>query len=71
MLRQTVVSGQEHPNVRYAQFGNSEKPSATIAILIPVFKHSVLLTEAVDAALAQEAPFNIAHPKIVSKASDW
>ena len=56
MLRQTVVSGQEHPNVRYAQFGNSEKPSATIAILIPVFKHSVLLTEAVDAALAEHKP---------------
>ncbi|MBG6165233.1 glycosyltransferase involved in cell wall biosynthesis [Labrenzia sp. EL_195] len=59
MLRQTAA-GQGHPNVRYAQFGSSEKPSATIAILIPVFKHSVLLTEAIDSALTQEAPFNIA-----------
>lgn len=59
MLRQTGP-GQEHPNVRYAQFGSSEKPSATIAILIPVFKHSVLLSEAVDSALSQEAPFNVA-----------
>ncbi|MEO0976127.1 MAG: glycosyltransferase [Pseudomonadota bacterium] len=59
MLRQTGKE-QDHPNVRYAQFGGSEKPSATIAILIPVYKHSVLLTEAVDSALCQEAPFNIA-----------
>jgi hypothetical protein len=48
------------PNVRYAQFGGSGMPSATVAIVIPVYKHSVLLTEAIDAALAQQAPFNIA-----------
>ncbi|GAB2184073.1 glycosyltransferase [Roseibium sp. LAB1] len=48
------------PNVRYAQFGGSGTPSATVAIVIPVYKHSVLLTEAIDAALAQQAPFNIA-----------
>ncbi|MEC9404186.1 MAG: glycosyltransferase, partial [Pseudomonadota bacterium] len=48
------------PNVRYAQFGGSGTASATVAIVIPVYKHSVLLTEAIDAALAQQAPFNIA-----------
>lgn len=32
----------------------------TLAIVIPVYKHSVLLTEAVESALAQEAEFQIA-----------
>ncbi|MFC6656316.1 glycosyltransferase [Roseibium salinum] len=59
MLHRKVIKTDE-PNVRYAQFGSAGTPSATVAILIPVYKHSVLLTEAVDAALAQEAPFNIA-----------
>ncbi|GEM_PF-228942 len=34
--------------------------SPTVAILIPAYKHSVLLTEAIDSALAQDAPFDIA-----------
>jgi glycosyltransferase involved in cell wall biosynthesis len=32
----------------------------TLAIVIPVYKHSVLLTEALEAALAQQADFGIA-----------
>ncbi len=58
MLQQTGAR-PDQPNVRYAQFGSSGTPSATVAIIIPVYKHSVLLTEAIDAALAQVAPFNI------------
>ncbi|WP_298812960.1 glycosyltransferase [uncultured Roseibium sp.] len=59
MLQQTG-SRPGLPNVRHAIFGGSGMPTATVAIVIPVFKHSVLLTEAIDAALEQEAPFNIA-----------
>jgi len=54
------VSRLGEPNVRFPRFGEAAQPSATVAILIPVYKHSVLLTEALDAALAQIAPFNIA-----------
>ncbi|WP_075217278.1 glycosyltransferase [Mongoliimonas terrestris] len=34
--------------------------TATVAVVIPAYKHSVLLTEAVEAVLAQVAPFGIA-----------
>ncbi len=34
--------------------------SPKVAILIPAYKHSVLLAEALESALAQEAPFDIA-----------
>ncbi|WP_305989551.1 glycosyltransferase [Roseibium sp. MMSF_3544] len=59
MLRQTRT-GANQPNVRFARFGGADKPSAAVAILIPAYKHPVLLTEAVDSALTQEAPFKIA-----------
>ena len=59
-MLQHTGSRPGQPNVRYARFGGTGTPSATLAIVIPVYKHSVLLTEAIDAALAQDAPFNIA-----------
>ncbi|MBZ9655489.1 glycosyltransferase [Phyllobacterium lublinensis] len=34
--------------------------SPKVAVLIPAYKHSVLLAEAIESALAQEAPFDIA-----------
>lgn len=34
--------------------------SPRVAVLIPAYKHSVLLAEAVRSVLAQEAPFDIA-----------
>jgi glycosyltransferase involved in cell wall biosynthesis len=59
-MLQREVRNSDLPNVRYARFGGQDTFSATVAIVVPVYKHSVLLTEAIDAALAQEAPFNIA-----------
>ncbi|TYC53062.1 glycosyltransferase [Rhodobacterales bacterium] len=56
----TTVKRPAQSNVRYASFGSSGTSSPVLAILIPVYKHSVLLSEAVDAALAQVAPFEIA-----------
>ncbi len=35
-------------------------PPTRVAVLIPAYKHSVLLAEAVESVLAQEAPFDIA-----------
>ncbi|OAP34050.1 glycosyltransferase [Sinorhizobium americanum] len=34
--------------------------SPKVAVVVPAYKHSVLLAEAVESALAQEAPFDIA-----------
>ena len=59
MLERLQLShGPATRSVRPAHSPNGFSP--VVAILIPVFKHSVLLTEAIDAALSQEAPFDIA-----------
>lgn len=59
MLERLQLShGPATRSVRPAHSANGFSP--VVAILIPVFKHSVLLTEAIDAALSQEAPFDIA-----------
>ncbi|MBN9672254.1 glycosyltransferase [Roseibium aggregatum] len=55
-----TVPGSDKPNVRHAEFGSSGPDAPVLAILIPVFKHSVLLAEAIESALAQVAPFKIA-----------
>ncbi len=53
-LREQVVdqlpSGEE-PEPRF---------SPKVAVIIPAYKHSVLLAEAIESALAQQAPFEIA-----------
>ena len=55
------ISRLRDQNATQTQEGDAEGPfRPRIAVIIPVFKHSVLLAEAIESALAQQAPYDIA-----------
>ncbi|WP_181704517.1 glycosyltransferase [Chthonobacter rhizosphaerae] len=56
--QQTLPDGRA--GARPAHALKPAEADATVAVVIPAYKHSVLLTEAIEAVLAQEAPFPIA-----------